>query len=137
MRAEPVSEEIAEFDRKVGARIRRRRLELRISQKAFGAALGVSFQQVQKYESGATRLLASRLFVISQVLGTSVPMLLGLQEAEPPAVPRSEITRLTEAWSRIPPGRSRRQLLRFIETLCLDVTESGAAKGEPWNASKR
>lgn len=48
-------------DLHVGARLRRRRIELRVSQDTLGEALGVSFQQVQKYELGANRISASRL----------------------------------------------------------------------------
>lgn len=49
-----------------------RRAALGLSQTALGARLGVSFQQVQKYEQGANRVSASRLHAISGVLGASV-----------------------------------------------------------------
>ena len=52
----------------VGARLRMRRKMLGMSQQALGEALGVTFQQVQKYESGANRIGASRLQHIAQVL---------------------------------------------------------------------
>lgn len=59
-------------DREVGNRIRVRRLQLRLSQTALGAGIGVSFQQIQKYESGANRVSASVLYAIADVL--DVPM---------------------------------------------------------------
>jgi transcriptional regulator with XRE-family HTH domain len=57
------------IDRHVGARIRRRRREAGVSQAKLAETLGVSFQQVQKYEIGANRVSASTLWRISQVLG--------------------------------------------------------------------
>ncbi|GAD58283.1 MULTISPECIES: helix-turn-helix domain-containing protein [Brevundimonas] len=132
---ERLTRELSEFDLKVGARIRRRRRELGISQKALGQQLGVSLQQVQKYENGNTRLLASRLYAISQVLGTSVPDLIGIRDQEAAAAPRSELARLTEAWNRLPPGRSRQQLLRYIETLCLEAGETEPGNPAAWTAS--
>jgi transcriptional regulator with XRE-family HTH domain len=56
----------------VGARISLRRSALGLSQTALAEELGVSFQQVQKYETGANRISASRLHRIATVLGTSV-----------------------------------------------------------------
>jgi transcriptional regulator with XRE-family HTH domain len=52
----------------IGARMRDRRVQLKISQTALGKTLGVSFQQVQKYESGSNRLSAVRLFEICEAL---------------------------------------------------------------------
>ena len=51
-----------------GMQIRKARLERHISQQDLGEALGVSFQQIQKYEKGVNRIAASRLFEICQVL---------------------------------------------------------------------
>ncbi|WP_082562757.1 MULTISPECIES: helix-turn-helix transcriptional regulator [unclassified Rhizobium] len=59
-------------DKEVGRRIRKRRQQLRISQTALGAAVGVSFQQVQKYERGANRVSSSMLYEMAQVLGVSI-----------------------------------------------------------------
>lgn len=60
------------IDRYVGARIRGRRLGLRISQTKLGQAIGVTFQQIQKYESGTNRVGASNLFRIAKALGVDV-----------------------------------------------------------------
>src|SRR6202453_3302339 len=57
------------IDKHVGARVRMRRLILGMSQGKLGEALGVTFQQVQKYEKGANRIGASRLQQISKILG--------------------------------------------------------------------
>ena len=52
----------------IGARMRGRRVQLKISQTALGKTLGVSFQQVQKYESGSNRVSAARLLEICEAL---------------------------------------------------------------------
>jgi transcriptional regulator with XRE-family HTH domain len=56
----------------VGARVRLRRKILRLSQEKLGEELGVTFQQVQKYERGANRVGASRLWKLSEVLDVPV-----------------------------------------------------------------
>jgi transcriptional regulator with XRE-family HTH domain len=55
-------------DRHVGARIRVQRMVCGLSQTDLGKAVGVTFQQVQKYENGANRVSASRLQQIAKVL---------------------------------------------------------------------
>lgn len=61
-----------DFDRHVGRRIRMRRIQVGMSQERLADSLGVTFQQVQKYEKGANRITMSRMRIVSQVLG--VPM---------------------------------------------------------------
>lgn len=61
-----------EVDAFVGARIGLRRSSLGLSQTALAQRLGVSFQQVQKYETGQNRISASRLHRVATILGTSV-----------------------------------------------------------------
>ena len=56
----------------VGSRVRFRRMLLGMSQERLGEQLGLTFQQVQKYEKGVNRIGASRLFELSRVLGVSV-----------------------------------------------------------------
>jgi transcriptional regulator with XRE-family HTH domain len=60
------------IDQHVGRRVRMRRKVLAISQQKLGASLGLTFQQVQKYEKGATRISASRLQRISHMLQVPV-----------------------------------------------------------------
>jgi transcriptional regulator with XRE-family HTH domain len=59
-------------DKHVGRRVRMRRLMLDMSQSRLGAALGIAFQQVQKYEKGANRISASRLQQMSHILQVPV-----------------------------------------------------------------
>ena len=60
------------IDRHVGERVRQRRGLLGITQTGLGQAVGVTFQQIQKYERGANRIGASRIFDLAYVLGVSV-----------------------------------------------------------------
>ena len=60
------------IDLKAGARMRARRRELGMSQTALGLALGVTFQQVQKYERGINRLSASTLWRVAEQLRVPV-----------------------------------------------------------------
>jgi transcriptional regulator with XRE-family HTH domain len=60
------------IDIHVGQRLRLRRTLLGLSQEKLGEAVGITFQQLQKYERGANRISASRLFNLSQVLGVPV-----------------------------------------------------------------
>jgi transcriptional regulator with XRE-family HTH domain len=55
-------------DRRLGQRVRTRRLEIGMSQEKLAETLGVTFQQVQKYEKGVNRIAASRLFDIAGAL---------------------------------------------------------------------
>ncbi len=56
------------IDRLVGRQLRRRRLELGLSQLRVAEAIGVTFQQIQKYERGSNRVVASRLYDLANVL---------------------------------------------------------------------
>ena len=60
------------IDRHVGSRVRMRRMMLAMSQEKLGDALGLTFQQVQKYEKGTNRIPASRLQQISHILQVPV-----------------------------------------------------------------
>jgi transcriptional regulator with XRE-family HTH domain len=60
------------IDRHVGSRVRMRRMLVGMSQEKLGEALGLTFQQVQKYEKGTNRIGASRLHRIASVLGVPV-----------------------------------------------------------------
>jgi DNA-binding Xre family transcriptional regulator len=61
-----------DVDRRVAVDVKRIRLERGISQEGLGKALGVSFQQVQKYEPGKNRVTIGRLAEICDVLGTTL-----------------------------------------------------------------
>lgn len=60
------------IDAHVGGRVRLRRMWLGLSQEKLGEKLGLTFQQIQKYEKGVNRIGASRLYDLSRVLGVGV-----------------------------------------------------------------
>src|SRR5918999_4218113 len=60
------------IDVHVGNRVRMRRMLIGMSQEKLGDQLGLTFQQVQKYEKGSNRVSASRLFQMSQILGVTI-----------------------------------------------------------------
>jgi len=66
-------------DQHVGSRVRLRRMLLGMSQERLGDSMGLTFQQVQKYEKGVNRIGASRLFQISKIL--DVPIQFFFEEA--------------------------------------------------------
>ncbi len=72
MAAEPQESRPSPVDIHVGARIRLRRTLLGMSQERLGDALGLTFQQVQKYERGVNRVGASRLFDLSRILDVPI-----------------------------------------------------------------
>jgi transcriptional regulator with XRE-family HTH domain len=63
------------IDKHVGSRVRMRRMLIGMSQEKFGEALGLTFQQVQKYEKGTNRIGASRLHQIAGILGITIDFL--------------------------------------------------------------
>src|SRR3546814_9395586 len=66
------------IDVSIGARLRLRRLSMGFSQETLARALGITFQQIQKYERGTNRIFASRLFHLARVL--RVPIAYFFQE---------------------------------------------------------
>src|ERR1700681_358877 len=75
------------IDKHVGSRVRMRRMMLSMSQEKLGGALGLTFQQIQKYEKGTNRIGASRLQHISHML--QVPVSFFFDGApRPPGAPR-------------------------------------------------
>ena len=83
------SEETRPIDNHVGARLRARRKELGMSQNRLAEAIGVTFQQIQKYERGANRVVASRLYDLAAALDVPVsyfftdPPATALQDSAP------------------------------------------------------
>lgn len=111
-------------DREVGRRIAARRLSLGLSQTALAQRSGVSFQQIQKYESGLNRVSASRLHRIALALGTPVgdffPETTQMTHAEPPPpdlMRHPEGRLLAACFPRIADRRVRRALSRLAVAL--------------------
>ncbi|MFP3546963.1 helix-turn-helix transcriptional regulator [Rhizobium sp. SIMBA_035] len=123
------------IDVEVGARIRNRRKILGISQSALGERLGITFQQIQKYEKGTTRVGASRLQGIANVLNTTPAALLGEDggsiqkspelEAVEKMIGTSEGAALNRAFARIADAGVRRSIIALLKALATDVEEAG------------
>ena len=75
-------QDLKAIDRAVGGRVRQRRIMMGLSQTALADSVGLTFQQVQKYESGANRISASRLYEFGDVL--SVPISYFFDDMEEP-----------------------------------------------------
>ncbi len=96
------------IDVHVGSRVRLRRMLLGMSQERLGDALGLTFQQVQKYERGANRVGASRLYDISRVLDVPISFFFddmpeGMSET-PVSGPRGRMYGFAEAQEPFAPG---------------------------------
>src|SRR5215210_7469283 len=81
----PKTETPNPIDVRVGARLRLRRNMLGLSQEKLGEMIGLTFQQVQKYERGANRIGASRLYQLSRVL--DVPVTFFFDDTDPVRAP--------------------------------------------------
>jgi transcriptional regulator with XRE-family HTH domain len=130
------------IDRIVGQRLRWRRRELKLTQEQLGEKLGLTFQQVQKYEKGVNRISAGRLFEMAQVLGITItyfyegvddllegPSLLTVHEEDhPPSLPvlDGEAMELVKAFQQIGDKSLRRSLLDTIRAAAAS-NESGTA----------
>ena len=79
----------AEIDLHLGRRLRRRRRLLGLTQQQLGDRAGVRFQQIQKYECGANRLSAARLWELAEALETPVTYFYDGLSAEAAALPAS------------------------------------------------
>ena len=119
------------IDKHVGSRVRTRRMMLGMSQEKLGDALGLTFQQVQKYEKGANRMGSSRLQQAADILGVAVPFFfegaVGTTykpdgSALSPAyiddfVTTSDGLRLAKAFMRIPKPAVRRHIVALVKEI--------------------
>jgi transcriptional regulator with XRE-family HTH domain len=127
---------INSIDKHVGSRVRMRRMMLDMSQTKLGDALGLTFQQVQKYEKGTNRISASRLQHISHILQVSVPFFFegaphvpgqskGIGVAPSPIyvtdfLASSDGLALTKAFTRIKEPQMRRRIVNLVEAIAGD-----------------
>ena len=123
---------IDETDIALGARIRVRRNELKLNQETLGQAIGVTYQQVQKYERGADRISVSMLIKIAKRLECSAASLIGEEpgSAEDSVAPRLAVSgamELLDIYSKIQNSQTRRRLLDLLGDLA-QTADAGAAK---------
>lgn len=127
------------IDVHVGSRVRLQRMLLGVSQERLGERLGLTFQQIQKYEKGVNRIGASRLFDLAQVLGVPIQFFyddvpagepqkaVASGMAERPAdgyifefLNTREGLELNRAFARISDPKSRRAILDLVRKLAGD-----------------
>jgi transcriptional regulator with XRE-family HTH domain len=119
-------------DAHVGHRVRLRRMLMSMSQERLGDLLGLTFQQVQKYEKGINRIGAGRLFEVAGILGVPVayfyenvehPIPAGgfAESGEPPPVMEflssGEGLQLSLAFMRVKDAKVRRRILDLVRSL--------------------
>jgi transcriptional regulator with XRE-family HTH domain len=115
----------AELEAQIGERIRSRRIRVGMSQEKLGTPLGVTFQQIQKYERGANRISAGRLLKVAEVLECDVTDFFeGLQRSRTRAAAEfskflstKEGVALVEAMLRIRNPQMRRTVIDIAEKL--------------------
>jgi transcriptional regulator with XRE-family HTH domain len=123
-------------DKYVGSRVRMRRMMLGMSQEKLADALGLTFQQIQKYEKGTNRISASRLQAIWQILDAPVHFFFeggpqagksgqGLGESPSPAYVTDFLTTsdglaLVKAFVKIKDASLRRSIVRMVEAITAD-----------------
>jgi len=121
------------IDKHVGARVKARRVLLGLSQERLGDALGVSFQQVQKYERGANRIGAGRLPELANVLQVPISYFYegftgdsgaiagvaenGQAEFQNDPMAHKETVDLVRAYLRITDPAQRRRLLDLVKSM--------------------
>lgn len=125
------------IDKHVGSRVRMRRMMVGMSQEKLGDALGLTFQQVQKYEKGTNRIGASRLQQISNILQVQVSFFFegaphmpghppsGMTDAPSPAyvsdfLATSDGLALTKSFMKIKSPKLRRRIVELVEQMAGD-----------------
>ena len=131
------------IDIHVGARVRLRRMTLGMSQEKLGEHLGITFQQIQKYEKGTNRIGASRMQAIARVLSTPVAFFFedapgiapvagdqGFGAGANPVVEflsSAEGLALNKAFLRIKDGKQRRKVVELVKAMAGDEDDFAAA----------
>jgi transcriptional regulator with XRE-family HTH domain len=121
------------IDKHVGSRVRMRRMMITMSQEKLGERLGITFQQIQKYEKGSNRIGASRLQQISSVLGVPVSFFFegapvpegatgGFGESPSPAyvsdfLATADGLALTKAFMKVKDSKVRRRIVDLVEAI--------------------
>jgi len=127
------------IDGQVGNRVRLRRMLIGMSQERLGELLGLTFQQVQKYEKGVNRIGAGRLYEVSRILGVPIDYFYegvmanganGVSEhdaASPPVmefVSSGEGLQLSLAFMKIKDPKLRKRVLDLVKQMAEDSVEN-------------
>ena len=120
---------VQQSDIALGERIRARRNQIEMSQGDLGKALGVSFQQIQKYENGTNRISSGRLIQIVNALQCNVTDLIGSGDSGP--VKSTQFSRyastkegvaIINAMAKIPSPAVRRKVINLAESLSASIS---------------
>lgn len=107
-------------DDHVGKRLRRRRKELGLTQQELAATLRISYQQIQKYETGGNRISAGKLYILAKALNVDVNFFyedfLKIEDMDT-ATPPDELVRMAREASRIQSEPVRKSLQFLIRAL--------------------
>jgi transcriptional regulator with XRE-family HTH domain len=121
-----------QVDRQVGERMRRRRILLGLTQDQVADALGISYQQIQKYETGANRISAGRLAQIAEVLEVLPGWFFGVAEAgDEPGSSSRAVIELVRNFSRIEDDRVRSHLMALMRSLAGGTEAEGHPEETP------
>ncbi len=124
-------------DKHVGERLRRRRKDLHLSQEDLAASVGLTFQQIQKYERGSNRVSASKLYQMAQTLKASVAYFYeglanptqGVAEDAPDFIhdlpPTPEQRELVSFFERIDSRNMRKQVLNLVKAIAEETVPPG------------
>lgn len=112
---------VNDIDTEIGARLRLVRLERNLSQQALGEKIGVSFQQIQKYERGANRIASGRLQQIAQILTVPLSDLLGNGKHKTEPIDPT-IFKINRELNRMP-DHMRAPLLQYIKAIASKANE--------------
>lgn len=113
-------------DAHVGHKLRQLRKARNLSQTDLGRDLGISFQQIQKYEAGSNRISASRLFELAQALNVSPDYFFaGIHDRKGPKGDVSPDAALAAALSNIRDDETKKRILSFIEGVSVAKREAG------------
>jgi len=97
----------------------------RLSQQTVAGRLGLTFQQVQKYENGANRTSASRLYDLSNILDVPISFFFDGLKDGPSSSPDPWALRVAGRLSAVPKGPLRASILRLVESLGREPTGEG------------
>ncbi|WP_112661988.1 helix-turn-helix domain-containing protein [Microvirga flavescens] len=120
------------IDKEIGSRVRMRRMSIGMSQEKLGEMLGLTFQQVQKYEKGTNRISVGRLVDIATILGVEIPFFFngirsgrgnpGFAEEEAPSyasevMSTPEGLHLIRTFASIKNAKVRKSIVQLVTTL--------------------
>jgi transcriptional regulator with XRE-family HTH domain len=126
------------IDKEIGSRVRMRRISIGMSQEKLGDMLGLTFQQVQKYEKGTNRISVSRLVDIAKILGVDIHFFFNgiksikddggfSEEASPPYISEVMSTpeglQLIRTFTSIKNSRIRKSIVQLVSALAAQDEE--------------